>query len=115
MPLIVFLGALAVGVYLLKYTRYGHYTYAVGSNEQAARLSGVNVTWVKIFVYSVTGTLCALAGVMTAGLLATSATNAGVGIELTVIAAVVIGGASLQGVEGTIIGSVIGAAIIARI
>ena len=97
----------------LKYTVLGRQIYAVGSNEQAARLSGVPVTMVKIFVYSITGTLCALAGIMTAGLLATSATNAGVGIELSVIAAVVIGGASLQGGEGTIIGAVIGAAIIA--
>jgi len=97
----------------LKYTVLGRQIYAVGSNEQAARLSGVPVTLVKIFVYSVTGTLCALAGIMTAGLLATSATNAGVGIELSVIAAVVIGGASLQGGEGTIVGAVIGAAIIA--
>jgi ribose transport system permease protein len=97
----------------LKYTVLGRQIYAVGSNEQAARLSGVPVTMVKIFVYSVTGTLCALAGIMTAGLLATSATNAGVGIELSVIAAVVIGGASLQGGEGTIVGAVIGAAIIA--
>jgi ribose transport system permease protein len=97
----------------LKYTVLGRQIYAVGSNEQAARLSGVPVTMVKIFVYSITGTLCALAGIMTSGLLATSATNAGVGIELSVIAAVVIGGASLQGGEGTIIGAVIGAAIIA--
>jgi ribose transport system permease protein len=97
----------------LKYTVLGRQIYAVGSNEQAARLSGVPVTMVKIFVYSATGALCALAGIMTAGLLATSATNAGVGIELSVIAAVVIGGASLQGGEGTIIGAVIGAAIIA--
>ena len=70
----------------LKYTVLGRQIYAVGSNEQAARLSGVPVSLVKIFVYTITGTLCALSGIMTAGLLATSATNAGVGIELAVIA-----------------------------
>ncbi len=68
---------------------------------------------VKLFVYTITGTLAALAGIMTAGLLGTSATNAGTGTELDVIAAVVIGGASLAGGEGTIIGSIIGAAIMA--
>jgi ribose transport system permease protein len=112
-PVIEMIGLVIAFSLFLKYTVLGRQIYAVGSNEQAARLSGVPVTLVKIFVYSVTGTLCALAGIMTAGLLATSATNAGVGIELSVIAAVVIGGASLQGGEGTIVGAVIGAAIIA--
>ena len=97
----------------LKYTVLGRQIFAVGSNEEAARLSGVPVTMVKVFVYTITGTLCALSGIMTSGLLATSATNAGVGMELSVIAAVVIGGASLAGGEGSIIGAVIGAAIMA--
>ena len=97
----------------LKYAVLGRQIFAVGSNEQAARLSGVPVTMVKVFVYTITGTLCALSGIMTSGLLATSATNAGVGMELSVIAAVVIGGASLAGGEGSIIGAVIGAAIMA--
>lgn len=97
----------------LRYTVLGRQIYAVGSNEQAARLSGVPVYVVKLFVYTVTGALAALAGLMTAGLLETAATNAGTGSELDVIAAVVIGGASLAGGEGTIIGSIIGAAIMA--
>jgi ribose/xylose/arabinose/galactoside ABC-type transport system permease subunit len=97
----------------LRYTVLGRQIYAVGSNEDAARLSGVPVDRVKIFVYTITGTLCALSGIITAGLLRTSATNAGVGIELSVIAAVVIGGASLMGGEGTILGAIIGAAIMA--
>ncbi len=97
----------------LRSTVLGRQIYAVGSNEQAARLSGVPVNLVKLFVYTVTGALAALAGIMTAGLLETSATNAGTGSELDVIAAVVIGGASLAGGEGTIIGSIIGAAIMA--
>jgi ribose transport system permease protein len=97
----------------LRSTVLGRQIYAVGSNEQGARLSGVPVNLVKLFAYTVTGALAALAGIMTAGLLETSATNAGTGSELDVIAAVVIGGASLAGGEGTIIGSIIGAAIMA--
>ena len=97
----------------LRFTVLGRQIYAVGSNEQAARLSGVSSDMVKLFVYTITGTLAALSGIMTAGLLGTSATNAGTGTELDVIAAVVIGGASLAGGSGTIIGSIIGAAIMA--
>ncbi len=97
----------------LKHTVIGRQIYAVGSNLEAARLSGVNVDRVRIFVYTLTGGLCALAGIMSGGLLSTAATNAGLGNELDVIAAVVIGGASLAGGEGTIIGAIIGAAIMA--
>ena len=112
-PVIEMLVLVIIFSLFLRYTVLGRQIYAVGSNEQAARLSGVPVNLVKLFVYTITGTLAALAGIMTAGLLATSATNAGVGSELDVIAAVVIGGASLAGGEGTIIGSIIGAAIMA--
>jgi ribose transport system permease protein len=97
----------------LRYTVLGRQIYAVGSNEQAARLSGVPVAFVKVFVYTMSGLLAAYSGIMTAGLLRTAATDAGTGIELSVIAAVVIGGTSLSGGEGTIIGSIIGAAIMA--
>jgi len=93
----------------------GRQIYAVGSNEQAARLSGVNVGNVRLFVYTLLGGLAALAGIMGAGLLSTAPTNLGLGTELDVIAAVVIGGASLAGGEGTILGAVIGAAIMAVI
>jgi ribose transport system permease protein len=95
----------------LKYSVLGRQIYAVGSNEEAARLSGVNTEKIKLFVYTLTGALCALSGIMCAGLLSTAATNAGQGNELDVIAAVVIGGASLNGGVGTIIGAIIGAAI----
>jgi ribose transport system permease protein len=93
----------------------GRQIFAVGSNEQASRLSGVNVSNVRLFVYTITGFLAAWAGVMNAGLLSTAATNIGVGVELDVIAAVVIGGASLMGGEGSILGAVFGAAIMAVI
>jgi ribose transport system permease protein len=97
----------------LKFTVLGRQVYATGSNEQAARLSGVNVDMVRLFVYTLTGTLAAYAGIMNAGLLSTAATNLGLGNELDVIAAVIIGGTSLNGGEGTIYGAVIGAAIMA--
>lgn len=97
----------------LKHTVIGRQIYAVGSNIEAARLSGVNVDRVRIFAYTITGAFCALAGIMNAGLLSTAATNAGLGNELDVIAAVVIGGASLSGGEGSIVGAIIGAAIMA--
>jgi ribose transport system permease protein len=99
----------------LKHVVLGRQIYAVGSNEQAARLSGVNVGNVRLFVYTLLGGLAAWAGVMGAGLLSTAPTNLGLGTELDVIAAVVIGGASLAGGEGTILGAVIGAAIMAVI
>jgi len=112
-PVIEMFGFVILFSLFLRYTVLGRQIYAVGSNEQAARLSGVPVNLVKLFVYTITGMLAAYSGIITAGLLGTSATNAGTGSELDVIAAVVIGGASLAGGEGTIIGSIIGAAIMA--
>lgn len=99
----------------LKYAVLGRQIYATGSNEQAARLSGVSIDKVRIFVYTLTGTLAAYAGIMNAGLLSTAATNLGIGNELDVIAAVIIGGTSMTGGEGTIYGSIIGAAIMALV
>jgi ribose transport system permease protein len=99
----------------LSHTVLGRQIYALGSNEQAARLSGVRINEVRMFVYTITGGFAALAGIMNAGLLSTAATNLGTGAELDVIAAAVIGGASLAGGEGTILGAIIGAAIMAVI
>lgn len=99
----------------LNHTVLGRQIYAIGSNEAAARLSGVNVNWVKVFVYTLTGFFGAYGGIMNAGLLSTAMTNTGVGVELDVIAAVVLGGASLAGGEGSILGAVIGAAMMAVI
>ncbi|OFY68049.1 MAG: hypothetical protein A2Y71_01965 [Bacteroidetes bacterium RBG_13_42_15] len=97
----------------LKRTVPGRYIYAVGSNERSARLSGVPVNKVRVFVYAISGFFCALAGIILTGRLSTAATNIGIGYELDVIAAVVIGGASLQGGEGTVTGAIIGATIMA--
>jgi len=111
MPVIIMFILVFLSSFFLRRTVLGRQIYAIGSNEEAAMLSGVNVDRVKLFVYTLMGLLCALSGIMTAGLLSTAATNSGTGNELDVIAAVVIGGASLQGGKGTVWGAIIGAAI----
>jgi ribose transport system permease protein len=114
-PVIEMVVLVVIFTLFLNQTVLGRQIYALGSNEQAARLSGVRVSQVRFFVYTITGGFAALAGIMNAGLLSTAATNLGTGAELDVIAAAVIGGASLAGGEGTILGAVIGAAIMAVI
>lgn len=101
--------------YLGKNTVVGRQIYATGSNIEAAKLSGVNVDKIRIYVYTLTGLLAAFAGIIRMGLLQTASTNAGDGMELDIIAAVIIGGTSLNGGEGTIIGTIIGALIMAII
>jgi ribose transport system permease protein len=112
-PVILMLLFVGIATVLLSSTVLGRQIYAVGSNPRAARLSGVLVERVQLITYVVAGVLSAVAGVVTTGLLSTASTNLGQGVELDVIAAAVIGGTSLQGGEGTVIGTLIGAAIIA--
>lgn len=112
-PVIILLFLVILAAVFLKRTVLGRYIYAIGSNERSARLSGVPVNKVRVFVYAITGFFCALAGIIVTGRLSTAATNIGIGNELDVIAAVVIGGASLQGGEGTVTGAIIGATIMA--
>lgn len=90
----------------------GRFVYAVGGNSEAARLSGVPVQWVLVFVYSLCGLLAGLGGVMEASLHLTGDPKAGTLVELQVIAAVVVGGTSLAGGQGKIVGTLIGALII---
>jgi len=101
-----------IGGFILKYTVFGVQVYAVGSNEQTAKLCGVNVDRVKIMVYALGGFLVGLAGLLQASRLRSGQPSTAIGLELDIIAAVVVGGGSLMGGEGTIIGSVIGAFII---
>ena len=96
---------------LLHFTALGRHIYAIGSNEQTARLCGVAVDRVKIIVYSLCGVFAGLAGVMQFSRLTVGDPTVAVGIELDVIAAVVIGGGSLSGGEGSILGSIVGALI----
>jgi ribose/xylose/arabinose/galactoside ABC-type transport system permease subunit len=114
----------AVGLVLLLYlaaqvmmsrTKLGRYLYAVGGNAEAARLSGVPVQRVQLFAYSLAGLLAGLGGVVMASQLRSASPNYGQMYELYVIAAVVVGGTSLSGGEGRIMGTLIGAFIIAVI
>ncbi len=100
---------------ILRYTRFGRHIFAVGSNEHTATLCGVNVGKVKLFVYMISGALAALAGVMNMAKSAQGDPTTAVGMELDIIAAVVIGGASLSGGEGTVLGAVIGALLMTTI
>jgi ribose transport system permease protein len=98
-----------VAALFLRWTRFGRYVYAVGSNEATARLCGVNVDAVKIAAYALAGALADLAGLMEFSTLTVGDPTDSIGLELEVIAAVVIGGASLSGGEGTVLGSLAGA------
>ncbi|NUN98072.1 MAG: hypothetical protein HUU16_18065 [Candidatus Omnitrophica bacterium] len=96
----------------LRFTTWGTYLYAIGGNEQAARLSGIRVDRMKVFVYTVTGVLCGLASVFLTSKLHTLDPNLAKGYELKVIAAVVIGGTSLMGGQGSVWGTLIGATLL---
>ena len=98
--------------YLLNHTRFGRYVYALGGNESATRLSGIDVDKVKIGVYAICGLLAAVAGIIVASRLSSAQPTAGMGYELDAIAAVVLGGTSLAGGRGRIMGTLIGALII---
>ncbi len=102
----------AVAWYILKHTQIGRYIYALGGNEAATQLSGINVTKVKIFVFAVSGFLSALAGLIVTARLSSAQPTAGVSYELDAIAAVVVGGTSLMGGKGRVMGTLIGALII---
>ena len=96
---------------VLKSTALGRYTYAIGSNEEAVRLSGVNVDAWKIAIYSMSSAICGIAGLLLASRINSAQPALGQGYELDAIAAVVIGGTSLSGGTGTILGTIIGAFI----
>ncbi|MGB9790358.1 MAG: ABC transporter permease [Thermotoga caldifontis] len=97
---------------VLKYTRFGRNLYAIGSNREAARLSGINLRLNYLLAYAVSGFLSGIAGLMLASRLAAGVPTGGQGYELDAIASVVIGGASLSGGVGTALGTVIGAVLI---
>lgn len=102
----------ALAVFLSDKTKLGRYIYAIGGNENASLLSGININKVKIIVYTIAGGLAAVGGLMVTSRLDSAQPNAGTGYELDSIAAVVIGGTSLSGGKGSIWGTVLGAIII---
>src|SRR5881398_1468199 len=111
-PVMIFLAAALIFHIALRYTRYGKFTYAIGANPQAARISGINIGSHLIKVYAIAGLLSGLAGVVTAARAASGQPGMGVAYELDAIAASVIGGTSLAGGVGRITGTVIGTLIL---
>lgn len=114
-PLVVMAIVLALGHVYLRLTIWGRENYAVGGNEEAARFSGIHVGRVKLRVYAISGTLAGLAGLVSLGRFGTMSTNTASGYELTVVAAAVVGGASLNGGVGTAIGAILGTLILSLI
>ncbi len=107
-PVVIMVLLFAAGYVLLDMTAFGRHIYALGGNEEASRLSGIRVRRTKVLVYSLSGLLTGLAGVTLAARLGAGAPNSGLGYELDVIAAVVVGGTSLSGGRGSMIGTLAG-------
>lgn len=112
LPVIIIVLVVLIAWYVLSQTRYGRYVYAVGGNEDSARLSGINTDKIKSLVYVLCGATAALSAVVVTSRIGSASPNAGSGFELDAIAAVVLGGTSLSGGEGSVVGTIIGAMII---
>jgi ribose transport system permease protein len=115
MAVVIFLVAAVIGAAILNKTTLGRYAIAMGSNEEATRISGINVTRWKIAVYTLAGAFTGLSAVVMAARLNAAQPATGVGYEMYAIAAVVIGGTSLRGGRASMLGSVVGALIISTI
>lgn len=111
-PAIIMLAVFLVCAYILNQTKMGRYTYALGSNEEATKLSGLNTDKIKVWVYTISGILASIAGIIITSRLFSAQPTAGNGYELDAIAAVVLGGTKLAGGKGKISGTIIGALII---
>jgi len=112
-PVIIMIGVYVIAHFILRRTKLGRYTYAIGGNEEAALLSGINVKLYKTMVYGLAGLLSGLAAILLTARLNSAQPIAGMSYELDAIAATVIGGTSLLGGEGTVVGTLIGALIMA--
>lgn len=111
-PVYIMVFVFSISHYILFHTRCGRYVYAIGGNEEAARLSGLSTIKLKIAVYGISGFLASLSGIIMTARLSSAQPTAGTGYELDAIAAVVLGGTSLAGGVGTILGTLVGALII---
>lgn len=110
-PALIFLSVVAIGTYLLHFTVFGRYVYAIGGNREAAEYSGVDVKKVETLTYVISAGLASVAGIVYASYIGQMSQQVGVAYELYAIAAVVLGGCSLRGGEGTVFGVVIGSAM----
>ena len=114
-PILICLALIVLGDLALRKMRFFRQNYYVGGNEKAAVLSGIRVNRIKIFNYALTGLLAGVAGVLMTARFGSASVTMGTGLELQVISAVIIGGASLQGGEGTVLGSFLGCILMALI
>ena len=114
-PTVIMVVVFVLAYLVINYTRFGRFTYAIGSNRESAHLSGVNVAGVTVGIYALSGMTAALAGIIESARLGTVQPAGGDGYELLAIGAVVIGGTSLFGGEGNIIGTLIGALLVTTI
>jgi ribose transport system permease protein len=111
-PVIVLVMLAVITALMLKWTRWGCHVFAIGGNQKAAVLTGIAVRRTKVSVFLFSSLMAGIAGILEAGWLGGVTTNLGQSMELSVIAATVIGGADLMGGAGTVFGSVVGAALI---
>ncbi|MBC8585430.1 ABC transporter permease [Youxingia wuxianensis] len=114
-PIIILLVLLGIFYILMYRTRLGRYTLSIGSNEDAAKLVGINIDRVKLTVYTLTGLLCAISGILLTSRSEAAVAEAGNGYELDVIAATVIGGTSMSGGKANLVGTIIGAILMATV
>lgn len=111
-PVLITVVVFLAAFYVLSQTRYGRYVFALGGNEDSARLSGINTNKIKSLVYVISGITAAISGIIVTSRIGSASATAGAGYELDAIAAVVLGGTSLSGGEGSVAGTIIGALII---
>ncbi|KAA3655744.1 MAG: ribose ABC transporter permease [Chloroflexi bacterium] len=112
MPVIIMLVVLLIAYLTLRYTKFGNYVYSTGGNEEISRLAGITTQWVTLWVHVISGVTAALGGVLLVARLWSAQPNAAVGAELDAIAAPVLGGVSLFGGVGSVVGTVVGAFIL---
>jgi ribose transport system permease protein len=114
-PILIVAIVYVVMFLVLEYSKLGRYAFAIGGNEEATNLAGINVNYYKIFIYAINGLLAGLAGIVLSARICSAHPGLGSGFEMDAIAATVIGGTSLMGGQGTMIGTIIGALIMATI
>lgn len=114
-PVIISLIFVFAAAWILKYTKFGRYVYALGGNRETLRLSGVNTTLVEIWVYIICGITCAISAIILLGRLNVAQPVAGVGYEMDAIGAVIVGGTSIYGGEGKVGGTLFGAILMGTI
>ncbi|MFZ4216116.1 ABC transporter permease [Pantoea endophytica] len=111
-PILIMLSVYIVAFLILNHTPFGRHVYAIGGNREAARLSGIKVSRITVVIYTISGLTAAVAGLILTSRLMSGQPNAGEGFELDAIAAVVLGGAAMNGGKGAIIGTLIGAMLL---